>query len=134
MIRRASSEADIEILWQARREASAGFERRRHQQLVRGHNRASISRFAEAVEGAARIAEKHDLTIIQFGHAGDGNLHPVIMFPPPRMIPRRRRVQAAATDIHRLAVSLGGTLTGEHGIGLAKARFLDLEHDRVAWR
>jgi glycolate oxidase len=85
----------------------------------------------DLLTGVAAIVEAYDLPFVIFGHAGDGNLHPRIMFD--RSDPDQvRRVQEAVEKIFRLTCSLGGTLSGEHGIGLAKAPFMTLEHDPVA--
>ena len=66
-----------------------------------------------------------------FGHAGDGNLHPKIMYDydDPEQV---RQVHEAFTEIFKLTCRLGGTISGEHGIGLAKAPYMPLEHDPVA--
>jgi glycolate oxidase len=68
---------------------------------------------------------------VVFGHAGDGNLHPKIMFDPsdPDEV---ARMEKGVEEIFDLACGLGGTLSGEHGIGLSKARFMPLEHDAVS--
>ena len=65
------------------------------------------------------------------GHVGDGNLHPTISYDGtnPEEV---ERVHQASAEIFKKVVELGGTLTGEHGIGLAKAPFMRLEHDEVA--
>ncbi|MCP4667320.1 MAG: glycolate oxidase subunit GlcD, partial [Deltaproteobacteria bacterium] len=71
------------------------------------------------------------LPFVTFGHAGDGNIHPRIMYD--RTDPDQvRALTDAAREIFELACGLEGTLTGEHGIGLAKAPYLGLEHDSVA--
>ena len=69
--------------------------------------------------------------IATYGHAGDGNLHPQILFDGKRS-GRRSTAEAASAELFRLAIDLGGTLTGEHGIGLQKAPYMTLEHDPVA--
>jgi glycolate oxidase len=75
--------------------------------------------------------EKHGLPFVIFGHAGDGNIHPRIMYD--RADPeQRQKVREVAEEIFKLSCSLGGTLTGEHGVGIAKAPFMALEHDRAA--
>jgi glycolate oxidase len=90
-----------------------------------------VSRVPELLTGVAAIVQRHGLPFVIFGHAGDGNLHPRIMFD--RSQPDQvRKVQEAVEEIFRLTCSLGGTLSGEHGIGLAKAPFMPLEHDTVA--
>ncbi len=87
------------------------------------------TRLVEAVVATRRIAEEHGLTIVNVFHAGDGNLHPFIMFD------RRRpgaleRVLAAAEGIAEACISLGGVLSGEHGIGLEKRDLMGLMLNR----
>jgi glycolate oxidase len=71
------------------------------------------------------IAGRNGLSIITFGHLGDGNIHVNIM--TDNSPSANRRALAAAENIYRSALSLGGTLSGEHGIGLAKAAYLPWE-------
>ncbi|MCB9557528.1 MAG: FAD-binding protein [Deltaproteobacteria bacterium] len=73
-----------------------------------------------------RIAVDHQLEVAAYGHAGDGNLHVNILSPEP-LEPASR--DAVLLAIFRAAISLGGTLSGEHGIGLAKRDFLPLEQE-----
>lgn len=83
---------------------------------------------AAAVEGAQTIATRHNLTIMCFGHLGDGNIHVNIMYNSSW--PEEARSAAAAKDeVFRLALSLGGTISGEHGTGLTKADYVDLQLD-----
>jgi glycolate oxidase len=87
------------------------------------------TRLAEAVIATRRIAEQHGLTIVNVFHAGDGNLHPFIVFD------RRRpgtleRVLAAAEAIAEACVRLGGVLSGEHGIGLEKRDLMGMMLNR----
>src|SRR5690606_8276010 len=73
-----------------------------------------------------QIREKYDLNLVVFGHAGDGNLHPNIL--TDRSNPEEMaRAEAAIGEIFAAAVELGGTLPGEHGIGLMKAPFMEME-------
>jgi len=78
-----------------------------------------LGRVARAVGDIELIAARNDVLIGTFGHAGDGNLHPTVVFDPhdPGSV---RRAQAAYHDMADTALSLGGTITGEHGIGLLK--------------
>lgn len=69
------------------------------------------------------IAARHELVIGTFGHAGDGNLHPTIVFPPGDPAAARRAMDAF-DEIVRAALELGGTISGEHGIGSLKLPFL----------
>jgi glycolate oxidase len=72
------------------------------------------------------IAAKYALEIPLFGHIGDGNLHPNILCDR-RNAEEMERVTGAAREIFEAAVELGGTLSGEHGIGLLKKQFMELD-------
>lgn len=82
------------------------------------------SRMAEAVAGIREVERRHGLTIPTTVHAGDGNLHPIFIYEPTPEGQVPEVVWSAAADLFRLGLSLGGTLTGEHGVGLLKKRFL----------
>jgi glycolate oxidase len=77
------------------------------------------SRIPELVEGVEDIARSHAVTVGTFGHAGDGNLHPTFVYERGSEA-AEQAVLRAFDDVVRLAVSLGGTVSGEHGIGLLK--------------
>ncbi|MBI5174160.1 MAG: FAD-binding protein [Candidatus Melainabacteria bacterium] len=77
------------------------------------------SRLAEAIEGIAKIGERHGLTIANVYHAGDGNLHPCMLYHREDQA-EVARVISAGREILHLCVDLGGTLSGEHGIGVEK--------------
>lgn len=87
------------------------------------------SRLPEMLAGIERIAAERDVRIFTVAHAGDGNLHPKFVFDPDPDssdgVPPV--VWEAADEVFRLALSLGGTLTGEHGVGTMKQRWLGLE-------
>jgi glycolate oxidase len=72
------------------------------------------------------IRRKYQLNLVVFGHAGDGNLHPNII-TDKRNIEEMKRVEDAVSEIFEAAVSLGGTLSGEHGIGTLKAPYMEME-------
>ena len=71
-----------------------------------------------------RIAGKYNLQIGNFGHAGDGNLHPTCL-TDERDKEEIKRVEQAFNEIYDETIKLGGTITGEHGVGLAKKGFLE---------
>jgi glycolate oxidase len=77
-------------------------------------------RLAEMVGRIDAIAARHQVTIATFGHAGDGNLHPTCVLPDPRDEAAIGRAEAAFDEIFSAALDLGGTITGEHGVGAAK--------------
>ncbi|GMA92298.1 hypothetical protein GCM10025869_28270 [Homoserinibacter gongjuensis] len=84
------------------------------------------SALADMFAAITRIEREHGIPIPTVAHAGDGNLHPNFVFQPdpadPDAVPER--VWAAADDLFRECLRLGGTLTGEHGVGLLKRRWL----------
>jgi glycolate oxidase len=86
------------------------------------------SRLAEMVRGVQEIARRYDLRIANFGHMGDGNLHPTIL-TDERDEAAMAKVEEAMREIFQLAIDLGGTISGEHGIGLAKMEFLPHQFD-----
>ena len=82
-----------------------------------------VSRIPALVDGVQALAREFDLPIVCFGHAGNGNLHVNLMYDPADAA-QSERARAAMARVFGLAVSLGGTLSGEHGIGLAKRDFM----------
>ena len=78
-----------------------------------------LDRLAEAVEGTLEIGRRHDLPALSFGHAGDGNLHSTFLLEPGNESERARAAQAC-DDLFDLAVRLGGSISGEHGLGTLK--------------
>jgi glycolate oxidase len=82
-----------------------------------------VPRIAELVTEVERVAEARATMIATVGHAGDGNFHPLICFDPDDE-DAVARADLAFADIVALALSLGGTLTGEHGVGTVKQRYL----------
>jgi glycolate oxidase len=84
------------------------------------------SAIATFLDGCDAVAARRDLTIGVVGHAGDGNMHPTIVFDPADA-EQRARAFAAFDDILALGLSLGGTVTGEHGVGSLKVDWLERE-------
>jgi len=118
----ATTVEGCEALWKARRAVSPALGR-----LAPAKQGEDIavprSAIPEMVRRIGEIARKYDLIIPVFGHAGDGNLHPNLLFDTrdPEMM---ERVHQAASEIFTAAVELGGTLSGEHGIGLVKQPYI----------
>ncbi len=90
-----------------------------------------IDRLAEAIEGTYEIGRRHDVIALSFGHAGDGNLHSTFLFSP-QSPGERERAFAACDDLFDLAVRLGGSISGEHGLGYLKRGKLDRQWPRRA--
>ena len=123
--KKAASEQERDEIWAARRAALSSLARVRPSTILED---ATIprSRIVEMVLAVSDIAKKYDLLIGTFGHAGDGNIHPTIL-TDLRDAREEKKVERAIEDIFRVAVDLGGTLSGEHGIGISKARYLKME-------
>lgn len=87
------------------------------------------TRLVEAVEQVYEISKRHDIPMLNVFHAGDGNLHPLMTFDAsiPGMM---ERVEAAGKDLIEVCVAVGGSLSGEHGIGLEKKAYMPLVFDR----
>ncbi|MGG3569411.1 FAD-linked oxidase C-terminal domain-containing protein [Priestia megaterium] len=84
------------------------------------------SKIPQMCQRLQEIRDKYEVHLVVFGHAGDGNLHPNIICDKNDK-EEMRRVERAVAEIFTTAVELGGTLSGEHGIGLMKAPFMEME-------
>jgi glycolate oxidase len=125
-VKMAESPKQAADLWQARRSIGPVSIKHWPVGLVEDVT-VPMSQIPDLLKGVREIAAHNQLDIINFGHCGDGNLHPQIMFDPAED-GIDARVERAASEIFQLACRLGGTLSGEHGIGLSKAGFLKFEH------
>ncbi|MCY7857091.1 glycolate oxidase subunit GlcD [Bacillus sonorensis] len=124
-VQTAQTEAEAEDLRNARRAALSALARLKPTTILED---ATVPRsaIADMVKAINRIAEKYQLAICTFGHAGDGNLHPTCT-TDVRNSEEMERVEQAFADIFKKAVELGGTITGEHGVGEMKAPYLELK-------
>jgi glycolate oxidase len=129
-IKQAKNEEETIELWAARRSAYAVLARIKTHFVLEDVT-VPMSKIADLLKGIEAIAEEHQIQIATFGHAGDGNLHPQILYDgyDPDQV---KRMEAASAALFQLAIDLEGTLTGEHGIGLSKAPYMAMEHDPVA--
>jgi glycolate oxidase len=87
-------------------------------------------RLPEVLTGMARLSEKHGLRVANVFHAGDGNLHPLILYDANKE-GELERAEALGADILRLCVEVGGVLTGEHGVGVEKRDLMDTMFGQV---
>ncbi len=126
-VRQARSATESEALWEARRSVSPALARLGRNKLSEDIT-VPRSKIPEMVARLQEIGRANDLPIVVYGHIGDGNLHPTLLCDR-RDAAVMQRVKKAAGEILEAAVALGGTLTGEHGIGIFKrdhvARALD---------
>lgn len=121
-VRRAADDEERDELWAARRALSpAAFDLRPHkmsEDVV-----VPRSRIVPLLTAVGRLAAEHEVVMFAFGHAGDGNMHVNIMYDRADEN-ERQRVHAARERLFARVIELGGTITGEHGVGVSKAAFL----------
>ena len=120
-VTRATTEMEADWLRQVRRMAFRAMERLGVARMEDvGVPRARVPELLTAIE---RVAAAHDVRCGTFGHAGDGNLHPTFVWDRDDLA-SESRAHAACEELYRVAIRLGGTVTGEHGIGAARRPFL----------
>ncbi len=124
----AADDQERDRIWAARRSALSALAKLKPT-LVLEDATVPRSKIPAMVKSLQEISKKYDISIGTFGHAGDGNLHPTIL-TDKRNKAEWHRVEQAIEDIFDRALELGGTLSGEHGTGLAKAPFLEKEVGR----
>ena len=117
-IRVAKDQAERDKIWAGRKGAFGAVGRLRPNYLV-NDGTVPRTRLPETLAKVVEIGKKYKLPIANVFHAGDGNLHPLILFDE-RDKDELERVHAAATEIMKVCADMGGTISGEHGIGLEK--------------
>ncbi len=120
----AEEERERERLWMGRKTAFGAFGTiAPNYFLVDGV--VPRTKLTQVLRRVSEVSQKYKITIANVFHAGDGNLHPCMLFDErePGVLDR---VQAAASELMEYCVSVGGTLSGEHGIGLEKKEFMPL--------
>lgn len=112
-------------LWDVRRALSHTL-RDRWPRKVSEDVAVPLARLPDLTAAARELGARHGLDVASFGHAGDGNLHVNILFDPaaPDVT---ARVEHAVEDLFKITIALGGTLSGEHGIGISKRPYMPLE-------
>ncbi|MET3929045.1 D-lactate dehydrogenase [Lysobacter sp. OAE881] len=118
----AADEATREKLWAARKALSPSL-RTLAPGKINEDVVVPVSRIPQLVDGVHALSREFDLPIVCFGHAGNGNLHVNLLYHPDDDA-QSARAHAAMARVFALTLSLGGTLSGEHGIGLAKREFM----------
>lgn len=124
-IRVAATDAERDAVWEARRAALPSLSRVKPTCILEDAT-VPRSKVPDMIQAVVDIASKYNLQIGTFGHAGDGNLHPTVICDI-RDKDEMARVEKAIDEIFDAAIQLGGTLSGEHGIGLAKKKYLKNE-------
>ena len=128
-MREAADDAERTALWKGRKSAFGAIARilpdyYLHDTVV------PRTRLVEVLAEVRRIATRHRLEVYNVFHAGDGNLHPLLLFDA-REPGVMERVHAAGAEIVDASLRAGGVLSGEHGIGLEKRRFMDRQFTEV---
>jgi D-lactate dehydrogenase len=127
-LRTAADAREAETLWAARRALSPAL-RTISPDKINEDVVVPVSRLPELIARLRGIARKHAIPIVNFGHAGNGNIHVNLL---PRDAQERARAENALPEVFAAVLELGGTLSGEHGIGLAKRDFLTQALDPAA--
>jgi glycolate oxidase len=112
-------------LWECRRRASQALyhisPRKMSEDIV-----VPRSRIPEMLVSLQRLSEKTGISIVNFGHAGDGNIHVNLMVDRTNE-EEYRRAESLAREIFRVTIDLGGTISGEHGVGITKSPYIGME-------
>ncbi len=118
----ASTESERDEIWRARRSISPSIVKIKPKK-INEDVAVPRSKVPDLIRNVYKIADKYNLTVVNFGHAGDGNIHVNFMYEPGE----EERVKSAVRETFELSIRLGGTISGEHGIGWMKKEFLPLE-------
>ncbi len=113
-------------LWDVRRALSHTL-RARWPKKVSEDVAVPLAQLPALTRAARELGARHGLDVASFGHAGDGNLHVNILYDPAAGPDVAERVHRAVADLFRVTIELGGTLSGEHGIGISKRPYMPLE-------
>ncbi|MCS7270789.1 MAG: FAD-binding protein [Gemmataceae bacterium] len=124
-VRKARTEAERALLWKARKQAFGTIGRLGYPSYCTQDGVVPRTRLPEIMRFIVATARKYQLGICNVFHAGDGNIHPILMFDE-RDPDQVRRVLAASHEILAECIRLGGSVTGEHGIGVEKLDFMPL--------
>lgn len=122
-VKMAQNEAERSALWKARRSMAPALARKAPNKLGEDIT-VPRSAIPEVVRNLRQISVKYNLPVVIFGHAGDGNLHPNILFDK-RQPDQWSRVEQMVGEIFEASLALGGTLSGEHGVGVLKRPYLE---------
>lgn len=125
----AETAAESEALWQIRRSVSASL-RRVNPDKFNEDICVPRSKVPEMIRRIDTISDRYGLPIVNFGHAGDGNIHVNVMIDS-KIEGMSEKAELAIEEVFKETIALGGTMSGEHGIGIMKAPYIPLELDDV---
>jgi len=126
-IRVAQSVAEVAALWQTRKALSPAL-RKVAPKKINEDIAVPVTEMPALIAGLDKLAEKYQLTIINFGHAGNGNIHVNLLLDPDDPL-QSRKAHQCLDEVFSLVLTLNGTLSGEHGVGLEKRDYIDRELD-----
>lgn len=121
----AQTQEEVDALWMTRKALSPALRtvapKKINEDIV-----VPVAQMPDLIEGLDRLARKHNITIINFGHAGNGNIHVNLLIDPddPDQL---KRSEQCLDEVFSLVLSLRGTLSGEHGVGIEKREFIARE-------
>lgn len=131
-IYRAKTKEEVAALWKTRKALSPALRsvapKKINEDIV-----VPVSRIPALISGLEQLAEQHRIRIVNFGHAGNGNIH-INLLVNPDDSDEMQRAACCLSDTFDLVLKLDGTLSGEHGVGLEKRDFVDREIDPVTLR
>ena len=129
-VERANTPEAAEKLWQARRTAFGAVASVRPNCIVEDAT-VPVKKLPDMIRKIVALAEKYRLRIGVLAHAGDGNLHPLIM-TDLRDRDEAERIDKAMDELFEATIAMGGTLSGEHGIGIAKNKWISMQFNEAA--
>lgn len=127
----AESAADRALIWKGRKSAFSAAGRLSSEYLVQD-GVVPRSRLGDALARIAELSQEYGLRVANVFHAGDGNLHPLIMFDSNKG--EAERAEQLAGAILRMCIGMGGSITGEHGVGLEKRAYLEEQYPGVSYQ
>jgi D-lactate dehydrogenase len=128
-IKAANNEIETAQLWQARRALSPAL-RTLAPHKINEDVVVPVSRLPDLIAQLDRLAKQYQILIVNFGHAGNGNIH-VNLMADMNDLEKRQRADACLSDVFDCVLKLGGSLSGEHGVGIEKRAFIAREIDPV---
>lgn len=128
-LRAARDQQETEALWAARKALSPAL-RKIAPRKINEDIAVPVSRMAELITRLQEISSRYGITNVNFGHAGNGNIHVNLLIDPDNA-GQMKQAEPCLQEVFRLVLSLDGTLSGEHGVGLAKRPYMPLEFNQV---
>jgi len=126
----AKTDDEINALWETRKALSPALRnvapKKINEDIV-----VPVSQLPALIIGLENLGNQHEITIVNFGHAGNGNIHVNLLIDPddPEQM---ARAKSCLNDIFSMVIALGGTISGEHGVGLVKRDFVEREIDATS--